>query len=72
MKRRKTKFSDNIKKPSTICNYDIRETHVRIVGADGEQIGVKPTDVGIKMARSQGLDLAVSYTHLTLPTILLV
>ena len=54
MKRRKTKFSDNIKKPSTICNYDIRETHVRIVGADGEQIGVKPTDVFGKIVENLG------------------
>ena len=59
MKRRKTKFSDNIKKPSTICNYDIREPQVRIVGADGEQLGIKPTDVGIKIAKSQGLDLVM-------------
>ena len=59
MKRRKTKFNENFKKTGTICNYDIRETHVRIVGADGEQLGVKPTDVGIKIAKSQDLDLVM-------------
>lgn len=59
LKRRKTKFNDNLKKSNTKCNYDIRDTHVRIVGADGEQIGVKPTDVGIKMAKEQGLDLVM-------------
>ena len=59
MKRRKTKFNDNIKKTGTLCNYDIREPQVRIVGADGEQLGIKPTDVGIKIAKSQGLDLVM-------------
>ena len=59
MKRRKTKFNDNIKKSGTLCNYDIREPQVRIVGAEGEQLGIKPTDVGIKIAQSQGLDLVM-------------
>ena len=59
MKRRKTKFNDNIKKTGTLCNYDIRESQVRIVGVEGEQLGIKPTDVGIKIAKSQGLDLVM-------------
>ena len=59
MKRRKTKFNDSLKKQGPICNHSIRAPHVRIVGSDGEQIGVKPTDVGIKIAKSQGLDLVM-------------
>ena len=59
MKRRKTKFNENYKKTGTICNNDIRETHLRNVGADREQLGVKPIDVGIKIAKSQDLDLVM-------------
>ena len=59
MKRRKTKFNDNLKKQGPLCNYSIRVPQVRIVGADGEQLGIKPTDVGIKIAQSQGLDLVM-------------
>lgn len=59
MKQRKTKFNDNSRKQGPICNYSIRAPQVRIVGVDGEQIGIKSTEVGIKMAQSQGLDLVM-------------
>ena len=59
MKRRKTKFNDNFKKQGTLSNYSIKVPHVRIVGEEGEQIGVKPTDVGIKLAKARGLDLVM-------------
>ena len=59
MKRRKTKFNDNFKKHGPTCNHSIRAPQVRIVDADGEQLGIKPTDVGIKIAQSQGLDLVM-------------
>jgi len=41
----------------TRINHLIRITPIRVIGADGEQIGVIETSQAIKMAESQGFDL---------------
>ena len=48
----------------------IRVREVSLIGSDGEQLGVFPTQEALNMAEEKGQDLveAVSYTHLTLPT----
>lgn len=38
-------------------NEQIRITPIRVIGADGSQIGVIPTDRALEMARETGLDL---------------
>ncbi|HYF44784.1 MAG TPA: translation initiation factor IF-3 [Acidimicrobiales bacterium] len=38
-------------------NDQIRVREVRLVGVDGEQIGIKPTPEALSLAREQGLDL---------------
>ena len=38
-------------------NERIRLTPVRLIGADGEQVGVVPVDEALRMARDEGLDL---------------
>jgi len=38
-------------------NHRIRRSPVRVIGADGEQIGVIPVEEAIQMARDIGLDL---------------
>ena len=38
-------------------NERIRLSPVRLIGADGEQVGVVPVDEALNMAREQGLDL---------------
>ncbi|MFK4766178.1 MULTISPECIES: translation initiation factor IF-3 [Desulfobaculum] len=39
------------------CNRQIRAREVRLIGADGEQAGVLPTDEALRMAQELGLDL---------------
>ena len=38
-------------------NDQIRDREVRVVGADGEQLGIMPTREALKMAEDAGLDL---------------
>jgi len=38
-------------------NNDIRVDQVRLVGADGEMVGVTPTSQALEMAREAGMDL---------------
>lgn len=38
-------------------NRRIRVPEVRVIGADGQQLGVFPTDQAIRLAEDQGLDL---------------
>jgi translation initiation factor IF-3 len=38
-------------------NHQIRISPVRLVGADGQQVGVVPVDEALKAAREAGLDL---------------
>ena len=40
-------------------NEQIREKEVRVIGADGEQLGVMPTEEARKMARDAELDLVL-------------
>lgn len=40
-----------------LINHDIRAKEVRLVGADGEQIGVVPTREALRMAADADLDL---------------
>lgn len=38
-------------------NEDIREKEIRVIGADGEQLGVLPTKEALRMAEEKELDL---------------
>lgn len=38
-------------------NEDIREKEIRVIGADGEQLGILPTKEALKMAEEKELDL---------------
>ncbi len=41
----------------TLINYEIKTKEVRLIGADGEQLGIVPTIVAIKKAEEAGFDL---------------
>lgn len=45
------------KKVRIRSNEQIRVPEIRLIGADGEQVGVVPTAKGIEMAQEAGLDL---------------
>ena len=45
--------NDNVR-----INYRIRAREVRVIGADGSQLGIMETKAAIQLAESQGLDLA--------------
>jgi translation initiation factor IF-3 len=47
------KDNDNIR-----INFRIRAREVRVIGADGSQLGILDTKKAIELAQSQGLDLA--------------
>ena len=38
-------------------NEDIRDREIRLIGAQGEQLGIMPADEALKIADEQGLDL---------------
>jgi translation initiation factor IF-3 len=38
-------------------NFEIRVPRVRLIGPDGEQVGIVATDVALRMAQEAGLDL---------------
>lgn len=38
-------------------NKEIRVPQVRVIGADGEQVGILPTSEALQLAQEQGLDL---------------
>lgn len=40
-----------------MINEEIRDKEVRVIGADGAQLGVMPTAAAIELAEAQGLDL---------------
>nr|WP_245353156.1 translation initiation factor IF-3 [Clostridium punense] len=40
-----------------MMNEDIREKEIRVIGADGEQLGILPTKEALKMAEEKELDL---------------
>lgn len=39
------------------CNEQIRVPEIRLIGADGEQVGIVPTKDGLEKAQEAGLDL---------------
>ena len=45
------------REPQTRVNEQIRLSPIRVVGANGEQVGVIPTAQALEMAREAGLDL---------------
>lgn len=52
-----TRFQQRAPQDFTRVNSSIRATTVRLIGADGSQIGVKPIAEALAMARQAGLDL---------------
>lgn len=46
-----------ISKKDLLINEEIREKEVRVVGAEGEQLGVMPTKEALALAVEKGLDL---------------
>ena len=40
-----------------LINEDIREKEVRLIGEDGEQLGIVASATALKMAYDRGLDL---------------
>lgn len=47
------------RRPEVPINEQIRDKEVRVIGADGEQLGVMPTEEARKMARDAELDLVL-------------
>ena len=60
----------------TRLNQSIKTSEVRLIGVEGENLGVVKIDDALEIAKEADLDLVevtpnakpVSYTHLTLPT----
>jgi translation initiation factor IF-3 len=48
---------DRTKRPRIRANEQIRVPEIRVIGADGNQLGVLPTQEALRQAREQGLDL---------------
>jgi translation initiation factor IF-3 len=48
---------DRKRQPRIRANEAIRVPEIRVIGADGNQLGVMPTQQALQMAREQGLDL---------------
>ena len=46
-------------KDTTLINDDIRAKEVRVIGADGEQVGIIPLDDAKELAYDKGLDLVL-------------
>ena len=57
MLRREVKISKRVKQDQTRVNKGIRATEVRVIGSDGEQIGVLPIAEALRIAQSDDLDL---------------
>lgn len=51
------RFNPRYGRNQTRINERIRAREVRVVGGDGEQLGVFPVQQAVKMAREQGVDL---------------
>ncbi len=54
---RKYAFREDPDAPQVRINERIRLSPVRLIGDDGEQIGVVPVDEALRLAREKGLDL---------------
>ncbi|NDY71968.1 translation initiation factor IF-3 [Desulfobacter hydrogenophilus] len=57
MLRREVKISKRVKQDQTRVNKGIRATEVRVIGSDGEQVGVLPIAEALRIAQSDALDL---------------
>ena len=57
MLRREVKISKRVKQDQTRVNKGIRASEVRVIGADGEQIGILPIAEALRVAQSDDLDL---------------
>jgi len=55
--RREVKISKRVKQDQTRVNKGIRASEVRVIGADGEQIGILPIAEALRVAQSDDLDL---------------
>jgi translation initiation factor IF-3 len=55
--RPRRRFDQRPQEPTTRINDAIRVPQVRLIGADGEQIGIKSTDEALKYAWDKNLDL---------------
>ena len=56
-----------ISKKEIQINEEIRDKELRIIGSDGQQLGIMSAKEALDLAEQKNLD-SVSYTHLTLPT----
>ena len=54
---RRTISFDRKRAPRIRANEQIRVPEIRVIGADGNQLGVLPTQQALQMAQEQGLDL---------------
>ncbi len=52
-----------------VINDQITAAEVRVIGADGTQIGVMPILEALELARKDGLDLIQIATHITPPVV---
>ncbi len=50
-------ISSNTKKNDMLINEEIRDKEVRVVGADGSQLGIMPTKAALELAKKESLDL---------------
>ena len=50
-----------------LINEDIREKEVRVIGDDGEAIGMMSSNAALKMAYDRGLDLVLIAPQATPP-----
>jgi len=55
--RPRRRFDQRPQEPTTRINDAIRVPQIRLIGADGEQIGIKSTDEALKYAWDMNLDL---------------
>lgn len=51
-----------------LANYQIKAKEVRLINAEGKQVGIFPTEEAIQMAKNQGLDL-IQITEKTIPPV---
>ena len=49
-------ISSNTKKNDMLINEEIRDKEVRVVGADGTQLGIMPTKAALELAKKEICD----------------
>lgn len=49
--------NNNNKKNDLLINEEIRDKEIRVVGADGSQLGIMPTKAALELAKKESLDL---------------